>query len=57
MAQIMSDKSPKKDIFHDEWPKAYPHGRKAFLKALREAPKAAIFDVDDEKRNVIIIKK
>ena len=47
----------KRKIWHDKWPVKYPYGKKALLKAIKKASKAAIFELEVSEDNRVLIKK
>lgn len=49
-------KKEKEQLLQDEWPKKYPKGKAALLKAIKEASKSRIFDIEDEDEYLVIKK-
>ncbi len=46
----------KEKLLNDEWPKAYPNGKKAFLEAMKKASKSGLFDIEEEDKTSVSVK-
>lgn len=52
MSYIMTNKE-KQQLLQDEWPQKYPKGEKALLQGIKQASKAKIFDLEEDKETLL----